>query len=94
MDLNKFISKMTPSPIIEGFEMGEKVQTMNTTGLNATMIIVIGAIVAILGVAIIEIPHMPGRGSGIGTILLVIGLIVLFFGLYRRRITMMTPKTG
>jgi uncharacterized RDD family membrane protein YckC len=74
--------------------MGEKVQTTNITSMNANLIIVIGAIIMILGLAIIEIPGFPFRGSGLGTILFGLGIVGLIVGLYRRRQQQTVTKTG
>ena len=51
--------------------------------MHAIILTVIGLIVVIAGGAIVAIPHAPMRGSGVGTALIVLGL-VLFFIAYLR----------
>ncbi|HTY74142.1 MAG TPA: hypothetical protein VMD05_01090 [Candidatus Nanoarchaeia archaeon] len=63
--------------------MGEQEKTMGNSKMPAMILALIGIIVAIVGLAIIVVPHAPGRGSGIGTISLVLGVLILLFGLYR-----------
>jgi len=56
--------------------------------MHAIILFIIGIILAIIGAAIIAIPHAPLRGSGWGTVLLVLGLILLviaFLRFYRKR---------
>jgi hypothetical protein len=57
--------------------------SMPTIPKNAAMILaLIGVILAIVGAAIIVIPGAPMRGSGIGTISVIAGVLLLIFGLY------------
>ena len=51
--------------------------------MSAAVVAVIGIIIAIVGAAIITIPHAPLRGSGLGTVLLVIGIVLLLVGGWR-----------
>jgi len=53
---------------------------MNT---NAIVLGLIGIILAILGAAEFVVKGMPGRGSGIGTLMLIVGVLLLVVGFWR-----------
>jgi len=63
--------------------MGEKVETTNMIKQQAMLMIGIGLILAIIGVLEFEVPGMPFRGSGIGTICLFAGALLLAVGYVR-----------
>jgi hypothetical protein len=48
-----------------------------------TMIAIFGLILVALGAMIVAIPGFPFRGSGLGTILIVLGAIVIIGGFVR-----------
>jgi hypothetical protein len=67
------------------FEMGETGQLANKNKMPAILLGLIGIILLLVGAAIITIPGAPGRGSGVGTISIVIGLVFMVLGLLRFR---------
>jgi uncharacterized membrane protein len=74
--------------MMEFFEMAEKEKTTDNRSMHVTILGVLGILFAIIGAAIIAIPGAPGRGSGIGTALVVIGVVLLviaFLRLYYKR---------
>lgn len=64
-------------------QMSEPAKTTGRKNMHAIILTVIGLIAVIAGGAIVAIPHAPMRGSGVGTALIVLGL-VLFFIAYLR----------
>ena len=67
------------------FKMVEKAPTANSSNMHAIILSVIGIILVIVGAAIIAIPGAPLRGSGIGTISLLLGVVLLVIALLRFR---------
>ncbi|HMD79211.1 MAG TPA: hypothetical protein VKF39_04425 [Nitrososphaerales archaeon] len=63
--------------------MSETAKTTGGKNMHAIILAVIGLIAVIAGGAIVAIPGAPLRGSGAGTLLIVLGL-VLFFIAYLR----------
>ena len=63
--------------------MGEKVETTGMIKQQAMIMIGVGLILAIIGVLEFEVPGMPFRGSGIGTICLFAGALLLAVGYVR-----------
>jgi hypothetical protein len=63
--------------------MDEKGQTKDSRNMHATILAVLGIILVIIGQAIINIPGAPMRGSGIGTISFVTGIILLIIAVLR-----------
>jgi hypothetical protein len=63
--------------------MSEPAKPTGRKNMHAMILAVIGLIAVIAGAAIVAIPGAPLRGSGIGTALVVLGL-VLFFIAYLR----------
>jgi hypothetical protein len=59
--------------------------TVKTKNFNmhATILAILGIIVVILGEAIINISGMPFRGSGLGTLLSIAGVILLVIAFLR-----------
>jgi hypothetical protein len=59
--------------------MSDKKNTGNplTTKNPGTMIGIVGLVLVVLGAMIVAIPGFPFRGSGLGTILIVLGAIVI-----------------
>ena len=55
--------------------------------MHATILAVIGIILFILGILIVSIHGAPLRGSGMGTILIIIGVIMLVISYLRFRST-------
>ena len=66
----------------EDFEMGEKGKTTDHRNMHAIILSVIGIILLIAGVAVATI-HSHLRGSGLGTILIVIGVVLLVIAVLR-----------
>jgi hypothetical protein len=58
-------------------------QTPSRKNLHAIILGVLGIIFVIIGEAIINIPHAPLRGSGAGTALVVLGIILLIVAFLR-----------
>jgi hypothetical protein len=56
--------------------------SLNIPKRAAMLLALIGILLAVVGAAIIIIPGAPMRGSGIGTISVVAGILLLIFGLY------------
>jgi membrane-bound ClpP family serine protease len=71
----------------EGLRTAENVKPeqgkTSNMNLHAILLAVIGIIVVIAGTAIITVRGAPLRGSGAGTALLVIGLIMLIISFLR-----------
>jgi uncharacterized membrane protein len=66
-----------------GFNMSENEKTTDNRNIHATILTVLGLIFVIIGACIVAIPHMPLRGSGAGTALIVLGAIVMIIGFVR-----------
>ena len=67
------------------FVMVEKAPTTNSRNTHAIILSVIGIMLVIIGAAVITIPGAPMRGSGIGTISLLLGVVLLVIALLRFR---------
>jgi uncharacterized membrane protein len=65
--------------------MIEKTPTKNNSNMHAILLIIIGIILLIAGVVIISVPGAPMRGSGIGTVSVLAGVLLLFIALLRFR---------
>ena len=65
------------------FEMGEKRKTADNRNMHAIILSVIGIILVIVGAAIITIPGAPMRGSGIGTLSVLAGVVLLVIAFLR-----------
>jgi hypothetical protein len=63
--------------------MDEKGQTKSSRNTHAIILAVLGIILVIIGEAIINIPGAPMRGSGIGTLSTVAGVILLIIAAIR-----------
>ncbi len=63
--------------------MGETGQIPNRAKRQGMFLTLVGIVLVIVGAAIITIPGAPGRGSGIGTVSVVLGFLVLVLGLFR-----------
>jgi hypothetical protein len=63
--------------------MDEKGQTKGSRNTHAIILAVLGIILVIIGEAIINIPGAPMRGSGIGTLSTVAGVILLIIAAIR-----------
>jgi hypothetical protein len=62
--------------------MSDKAKTMGNRNMHAILLGVIGLILVIAGVAVATI-HSSLRGSGLGTALLVLGVVLLIIALLR-----------
>jgi hypothetical protein len=63
--------------------MVEKIVSSEKNKQPAMLLLVVGLILAIIGVLEFEVPGMPFRGSGIGTICLFVGALLLAVGYVR-----------
>jgi hypothetical protein len=63
--------------------MGEKGKTTDNRNMHAIILSVIGIILVIVGAAIITIPGAPMRGSGIGTLSVLAGVVLLVIAFLR-----------
>ena len=55
----------------------EPEKTKNNRNMHAIVLAVIGIILFILGILIVSVHGAPLRGSGMGTILIIIGVVML-----------------
>jgi uncharacterized membrane protein YidH (DUF202 family) len=69
--------------VTEDFKMDEKGQTKDSRNMHAIILAVLGIILVIIGEAIINIRGAPMRGSGLGTLLAVAGVILLIIAVLR-----------
>lgn len=63
--------------------MSEEGKTTNSRNMHATILGVLGIILLIIGAGIVYIHGAPMRGSGLGTALIVLGVVLLFIALLR-----------
>ncbi len=63
--------------------MVEKVVSEDKKKQSAMLLLAVGLVSAIIGILEFEVPGMPFRGSGIGTILLFLGALLLAVGYVR-----------
>jgi hypothetical protein len=63
--------------------MVEKKPTASSPNMHAIILSVLGIILMIVGAAIITTPGAPGRGSGIGTISILAGIVLLVIAFLR-----------
>ena len=61
----------------------EPEKTKNNRNMHAIVLAVIGIILFILGILIVSIHGAPLRGSGAGTILIIIGVVMLVIAALR-----------
>jgi uncharacterized membrane protein len=65
------------------YEDREKPSEGEIMKTSAILVGLIGIILVILGVLEFVVRHFPGRGSGIGTVMLIIGLVLLVVAFWR-----------
>ena len=65
--------------------MAEHLQATGIRNVNPTVLGALGVILVIAGVAIITIPGAPFRGSGLGTLATLAGIVLLAIALVRFR---------
>jgi uncharacterized membrane protein len=63
--------------------MEEKAKTANHRNMHAIILSVIGIILLIAGIAVATIRGTHLRGSGLGTALIVLGVVLLFIAVLR-----------
>jgi hypothetical protein len=63
--------------------MVEKIVSSDKNKQSAMLLLAVGVVLAIIGVLEFEVPGMPFRGSGIGTICLFAGAVLLAVGYVR-----------
>ena len=61
----------------------EPEKTKNNRNMHAIILAVIGIILFILGILIVSVHGAPLRGSGAGTILIIIGIVMLVIAALR-----------
>ena len=66
-----------------GLEMGEKEKTSSNRNLHAIILVVVGIIALIAGALVATVKGTHLRGSGLGTILLVVGFVLLVIAVLR-----------
>jgi Mg2+ and Co2+ transporter CorA len=64
-------------------EMGENIKPVSNSKMHAMILAVLGIIFVIVGEYIINVHGAPLRGSGAGTLLAVLGVILLIIALLR-----------
>ena len=57
--------------------MGEKVESADMARQRSMLLMIGGLILVIIGALIVFVPGMPFRGSGLGTICIVIGVLLI-----------------
>jgi len=67
--------------------MEDKGKTNDNRNARAIILGVIGVILLILGIAIVTIHGAPLRGSGVGTIAIIVGVVLLVIAALRFRST-------
>ena len=65
--------------------MAEQAQSTGTHKMSANGLGVLGIILLIVGLAIVFIPGAPFRGSGLGTLTTLVGIVLLAIALFRFR---------
>ena len=63
--------------------MGEQTKTSGSRNMHAIILGVLGILFAIVGLYIIEVHGAPLRGSGAGTLLFLLGVILLIIAALR-----------
>jgi hypothetical protein len=57
--------------------MADQTPTTGARNMNANMLGALGIIILIAGLYIVAVPGAPMRGSGIGTVAILIGILLL-----------------
>jgi len=65
--------------------MDEKGKTTGNRNTHATILLVLGIILFIIGILIVTVHGAPLRGSGAGTIAIIVGIILLVIAALRFR---------
>ena len=65
--------------------MEDKVKTTGNPNTHAIILTVIGIILLILGILIVTVHGAPLRGSGVGTIAIIAGIVLLVIAVLRSR---------
>ena len=63
--------------------MGEKAKTSDSRNIHAIILAVVGFIALIAGIAVATVKGTHLRGSGLGTALIVIGVVLLLIAILR-----------
>jgi hypothetical protein len=66
--------------------MDEKGKTAGNRATHATILLIIGIILFIIGILIVTVHGAPLRGSGVGTIAIIAGVILLVVAFLRFRL--------
>jgi len=69
--------------IKEGLEMEKNAKTNSNRNMHAIILGVLGIILVIVGAYIINVHGAPLRGSGAGTLLFLLGVILLIIAVLR-----------
>ena len=70
---------------MEDSEMSEQKTAVGSVQRHLTFLGIIGILVAIIGLGIVFIPGAPMRGSGIGTVAIILGILLVVADLGRAR---------
>lgn len=76
---------MTDSKSATDNKTDDKGKTTGNPNTHATILLVIGIILFILGILIVSIHGAPLRGSGVGTIAIIAGIVLLIIAYFRFR---------
>jgi uncharacterized membrane protein len=63
--------------------MGEQAKTSDSRNIHAIILSVLGIIALIAGIAVATVKGTHLRGSGLGTVLIVIGVVLLLIAILR-----------
>jgi uncharacterized membrane protein (DUF373 family) len=77
-----------------GNSMASVIIARKSRNMSVTVVAVIGILFVIAGAAIATIPGTGLRGSGLGTILLVIGIVLLLVAVWRFTQRSREPTSG
>ena len=73
----------TKKKIMGDIKMNENEKPKDKKSMHAMILTVLGLIFVIIGACIVAIKHVPLRGTGTGTGLIVLGAIVIIIGFLR-----------
>jgi hypothetical protein len=68
---------------MRSFKMGEQPKTVEKSNMHAIVLAILGILLLIVGVYIATVHGAPLRGSGVGTISIIIGVVLFAISLLR-----------